>query len=77
MMPKPERRSLAFAFAKHPRGAGCYAKTKTWLPFAQECGYPPPKTAAHLRQTYDHILGKLVRMISNPSPWILPKDRPN
>ena len=26
---------------------------------------------AYLHQAYDHIIGKLVNMIINPSPWIL------
>src|SRR3989338_4848654 len=46
------------------------AETQTWLAFSQECGYLPSETTAGLRQTYDHVIGKLVRMIANPSPWI-------
>ena len=53
------------------------AETQTWLAFSQECGYLPSETTAGLRQTYDHVIGKLVRMIANPSPWILLEDRPN
>lgn len=47
------------------------AETKTWLAFSQECNYLPLESAKSLRQTYDHVIGKLVRMITNPTPWIL------
>ena len=54
-----------------PRGAGCFAKTQTWLKFALNCNYLPSETVGELHQTYDRIIGKLVRMITNPTPWIL------
>ena len=47
------------------------AETQTWLRFAVDCGYLVPETGDELFQTYDHIIGKLVNMIINPSPWIL------
>lgn len=40
-----------------------------------QCGYLPSETGAELRQTYDYIIGKLVNMIINPSPWILQRNR--
>ena len=51
------------------------AETKTWLQFSRECGYLASDRTDELRQTYDNVIGKLVRMISNPSPWILPKNQ--
>jgi len=36
------------------------AETQTWIHFAVECGYP--------------IIGKLVNMIFNPTPWILQRN---
>lgn len=48
------------------------AETQTWLEFAVKCGYLETNTARELYQTYDNILGKLVNMINNPSPWLLP-----
>jgi four helix bundle protein len=52
-------------------------ETQTWIEFAVRCGYLDPDTGMQLHQTYDHVLGKLVRMIVNPSPWlILAKNRP-
>lgn len=47
------------------------AETQTWLCFTIECGYLSPKVAQELHQTYDHVIGKLVKMIVNPKPWLL------
>ncbi len=47
------------------------AETQVWLRFAVNCGYLSDSDALHLHQIYDRILGKLVNMINNPSPWIL------
>jgi len=51
------------------------AETHTWLRFAVECGYLAEEAGQELHQTYDYIIGKLVNMIINPSPWILKKQR--
>jgi four helix bundle protein len=48
------------------------AETQTWLEFAVECHYLDAETASKLYQMYDRILGKLVNMINNPSPWLMP-----
>ncbi len=47
------------------------AETQTWLEFAVKCDYLDAETGRALYQTYDHILGKLVNMIRNPSPWLM------
>ena len=47
------------------------AETQTWLDFAVKCSYLDTDTRAELRQTYDHILGKLVNMIRDPSSWLI------
>ena len=47
------------------------AETQTWLRFAMECGYLSKELGQELHQTYDYIIGKLVNMIFNPTPWIL------
>jgi four helix bundle protein len=47
------------------------AETQTWLEFAVKCSYLDTDTGRELYRTYDHILGKLVNMISNPSPWLI------
>ena len=51
------------------------AETQTWLQFAVECGYLAPEIGAELRQTYDYIIGKLVNIIINPKPWLMPRSR--
>jgi four helix bundle protein len=48
------------------------SETQTWLEFAVECGYLAADVAREIYQTYNNILGKLVNMINNPSPWLLP-----
>ncbi len=49
------------------------AETQTWLEFAVKCKYLEPKTGRELYQVYDQILGKLVSIINNPTPWLLKK----
>lgn len=49
------------------------AETQTWLEFAVKCNYLEPEIARELYQSYDQILGKLVKMISCPTPWLLNK----
>lgn len=46
------------------------AETQTWLDFPVSCKYLDANTTQDLYQTYDNILGKLVNMINNPSPWL-------
>lgn len=47
------------------------AETQTWLKFAVKCGYLDVETARELYGTYNRILGILVTIIRNPTPWIL------
>ena len=47
------------------------AETQTWLEFAERCKYLDGVTGKDLAGVYDTILGKLVNMINNPSPWLL------
>jgi four helix bundle protein len=48
------------------------AETQVWIEFAVKCEYVDVKSARELYRVYDQILGKLVSMINNPSPWLLP-----
>jgi four helix bundle protein len=48
------------------------AETQTWLEFAVKCNYLTLETGRELYQFYDQILGKLVSMINNPTPWLIP-----
>jgi four helix bundle protein len=48
------------------------AETQAWLEFAVECGYLDADDGRDLYRRYDQVLGKLVMMISNPTPWLMP-----
>ena len=47
-------------------------ETQTWLDYSHSCGYLELKVGQELCRGYDLILGKLVRMINNPTPWLMP-----
>jgi four helix bundle protein len=47
------------------------AETQCWIRFAAECRYWSKDIGNELNQGHDHIIGKLVKMISNPAPRIL------
>jgi four helix bundle protein len=44
---------------------------RVWLQFAQRFGYLTEAKVQELDDTYDKILGQLVKMISEPEKWIL------
>jgi len=48
------------------------AETQTWIEFAVKCNYLDAVAGREIYQTYNQILGKLVNMINNPSPWLMP-----
>jgi four helix bundle protein len=47
------------------------AETQTWIEFAVKSEYLDPIEGRELYRGYDNILGKLVNMISHPTPWLL------
>ena len=47
------------------------AEVQTWLEFSVKCEYMERTDAKALYSEYDQIIGKLVRMINNPQPWLL------
>lgn len=49
------------------------AETQTWLEFAVKCGYLEPELGRVLYQSYNYVLGKLVVIINNPTPWLITK----
>jgi four helix bundle protein len=51
------------------------AGTQTWLRFASSCSYLSETEANRLIAEYDRVLGKLVAMISRPSPWLMVKPK--
>jgi four helix bundle protein len=47
------------------------AETQVWAEMALRCGYCRMETFIELDSHYDNIIGKLVRMIDNPGPWLI------
>ena len=47
------------------------AETQVWAEFALRCDYVDKITFQKINRHYDYIIGKLVRMIFNPAPWLL------
>jgi four helix bundle protein len=49
-------------------------ETRVWLDLAFRCKYISEEEALELDQTYDGILGQLVRMIDHLEQWSIRKD---
>jgi four helix bundle protein len=47
------------------------AESQSWIQFAVKCEYISAENGRELHQAYDHIIGKIVSMITKPDPWIL------
>jgi four helix bundle protein len=47
------------------------AETQVWLEFAFKCGYLSQTVVEELDRTYDHIMGKLVNMMTRPEQWTI------
>jgi four helix bundle protein len=69
----PKRRYEAAFISKLNDAESEAAETQVWIAFALECGYLPSSAAIDLNQTYDFAIGKLVLMIANPRPFLLPR----
>ena len=67
-----KRRYKAAFIAKLSDSEAEAAETQTWLEFAVKCNYLPTEKATPLYHTYNNILGKLIRIIQTPTPWLLP-----
>jgi four helix bundle protein len=50
-------------------------ETRVWLDLAFRCKYITEAEALDLDQTYDGILGQLVRMIDHPEQWTLGRSK--
>jgi len=46
-------------------------ETRVWIEFAARCGYMTKTLADEMDETYDKIIGQLVKMISNPEQWTI------
>ena len=47
------------------------AETQVWAEMAFRFGYLNQETFQDIDKRYDQIIGKLVRMIDNPNPWLI------
>jgi len=66
-----KRRYEGAFVAKLNDAEGEAAETQTWIEFAIASKYLEAETGRELCRAYDNILGKLVNMINDPSPWLL------
>lgn len=66
-----KRRYRAAFIAKLSDSEAEAAETQTWIRFAVQCGYLDETLGTELSTSYDRILGKLVKIIHNPSPWLI------
>jgi len=48
------------------------AETQVWTDFSVQCGYLKIEVGKELSDAYDNILGKIVSLINDPEPWLLP-----
>ena len=70
-----KRRYEAAFIAKLSDSEAEAAETQTWLEFAVKCNYIDVDTGRELYGVYNNILGKLVKMIANPTPWLMPTSK--
>ena len=49
------------------------AETQVWITFAVKSTYLDSEPGRELYTLYNRLLGALVSMINNPTPWFIPK----
>ncbi|MDV2998340.1 MAG: hypothetical protein N4J56_008045 [Chroococcidiopsis sp. SAG 2025] len=47
------------------------AETQTWIEFAVKCNYLDVEVGRELYGTYNQVIGSLVNMTNNPTPWLM------
>jgi four helix bundle protein len=47
------------------------AETQVWLEFSIRCKYITESEYSELYSDYNRIIGKIVRMMDNPGPWLI------
>lgn len=66
------RRRYEAAFCDKLIGAEAEAaETQSWIEYSVRCGYMTSKERRELHRAYDRVMGKLVTMQNNPTPWLL------
>ncbi|MEM6716284.1 MAG: four helix bundle protein [Cyanobacteria bacterium P01_C01_bin.147] len=66
-----KRRYRAAFMAKLSTSEAEAAATQTWINFAVRCDYLKSEQGQDRSQNYDRLLGKLVKIMHNPSPWLI------
>ena len=66
-----KRRYQAAFVAKLNDAESEAGETQVWLEFAQRCGYLHHPKVKELDETYDQIIGQLVRMIQEADKWLI------
>jgi four helix bundle protein len=64
-----KRRYKAHFVSKLSDAEGEAAETRVWLDFALRCQYLNKDQFEELDHLYDNIIGRLVRMLSQPDQW--------
>ena len=68
-----KRRYPAHFQSKLSDAEGEAEETRVWIELAFRCGYISQTEADEIDETYDQILGQLVRMIDHPEQWAIRK----
>ena len=66
-----KRRYAAHFVSKLSDAEGEAEETRVWLQFATRCQYMSEKDCKELDESYDKVLGQLVRMITAPEKWTI------
>jgi four helix bundle protein len=72
-----KRRYRAAFIAKLSDAEGEACETQVWLEFAVRCKYLDASFAEKLTDTYEQIIGQLVKMIEDPDKWLIRKKERN
>jgi four helix bundle protein len=66
-----KRRYKAMFIAKLSDAESEACETQVWIEFAKRCGYLDDAVRDELDAAYDHIIGQIVKMISEADKWLI------
>jgi len=66
---KRRYRAAFIAKLSDAESEGC--ETQVWIEFAFRCKYLDASRAEKLTNTYEQIMGQLVKMIEEPEKWLI------
>lgn len=71
-----KRRYKAAFIAKLSDAESEASETQVWIEFANKCKYITEETKYRLDKAYDQIIAQIIKMLTNPSDWIItPKNK--